>query len=224
MTRRRARLTWPLLLLAACGAVSARLYDEWRQAPAGSESAPAAATAGGAATPASTPEAALALPPPAQFAVIVDRPLFAQTRRPPPPAPPPTAEPPPPAESEVAPPPAADETPPAEPPPPPAVDFTLVGIVTDGAERHALVQRQSDGTVVEVPEGGDIAGWFAVLIDPERAVFRQAGTEEELVLHFDAPVPADRVPPPRAKPAPNIAPANSAPASNAPADQGASPQ
>jgi hypothetical protein len=217
MTRRRARLTWPLLLLAACGAVSARLYDEWRQAPTGGESAPAAATAGGAATPASASAAALALPPPEQFAVIVDRPLFAQTRRPPPPAPPPTAEPPP-AESEAPPPPVAVETSPSEPPP--AVDFTLVGIVTDGTERHALVQRQSDGTVVEVPEGGDISGWFAVLIDPERAVFRQGATEAELVLHFDAPVPAGLIPPPR----PKAAPPAPAPASNGPVDQGAPPQ
>jgi len=220
MTRRRARLTWPLLLLAACGAVSARLYDEWRQASTGSESAPAAATAGGAATPASTPEAALALPPPEQFAVIVDRPLFAQARRPPPPAPPATAAPAPPSEPEPAPEPVAAEAPPPEPPPPPAVDFTLVGIVTDGTERHALVQRQSDGTVVEVPEGGDISGWFAVLIDPERAVFRQAGTEEELVLHFDAPVPAGLIPPPR----PKATPPTVAPANNVPADQVAPPQ
>ena len=219
MTRRRARLTWPLLLLAACGAVSARLYDEWRQPPTGSESAPAAATVLGAGPPASTPEAALALPPPEQFAVIVDRPLFAQSRRPPPPASPPTVEAAPPTQPEPAPAPVAAETPP-EPAPPPAVDFTLVGIVTDGAERHALVQRQSDGTVVEVPEGGDISGWFAVLIDPERAVFRQAGTEEELVLHFDAPVPAGLIPPPR----PKATPPTVAPANNVPADQVAPPQ
>jgi hypothetical protein len=217
MTPRRARLTWPLLLLAACGAVGARLYDDWRQAPSGSESAPVTATADGAAAPASPLEAALALPPPEQFAVIVDRPLFAQTRRPPPPA---AAEPAPPAEPEPAPEPDLAETPPPEPAPPPAVDFTLVGIVTDGSERRALVQRQSDGTVVEVPEGGDIAGWFAVLIDPERAIFRQAGTEQELVLHFDAPVPADLIPPPRVKATPPAA----APASNGPADQGAPPQ
>jgi hypothetical protein len=215
MTRRRpARLLWPLLLLAACGAAGVRLYDEWRGPPLANESAPSAATDGGAAAPSSAPEAALALPPPEQFAVIVERPLFAQTRRPPPPAPPPTAEQAPPVEPEPTEEPVAAETPPPEPPP--AVDFTLVGIVTDGAERRALVQRQSDGTVVEVPEGGDVSGWFAVLIDPERAVFRNGGTEAELVLHFDAPVPSGLVPPPRVRPAPPAPPAP-------PADTGAQP-
>ncbi|HEV8680319.1 MAG TPA: hypothetical protein VGQ90_13160 [Stellaceae bacterium] len=218
MTRpRRARLLWPLLLLAACGVAGARLYDDWRRPPAGSESGElSAAAVGGAATPAGAPEAALALPPPEQFAVIVERPLFAQTRRPPPPAPPAAAEPAPPAETEPEP--DVVETPPPEPPP--AVDFTLVGVVTDGSERHALVRRQSDGAVVEVPEGGDISGWFAVLIDPERAVFRQGGTEEELVLQFDAPVPADQIPPPRVRATPPAVP----PADNGAGDNGTATQ
>jgi hypothetical protein len=66
-----------------------------------------------------------------------------------------------------------------------------------------------------VPEGGDVSGWFAVLVDPERAVFRQGGTEEELVLHFDAAVPADLIPPLRARPTPPAV----APASNGPPEQ-----
>jgi hypothetical protein len=216
--RRRARLLWPLLLLAACGVVGARLYDDWRRPPAGSESGELAAAAGdGAATPAGAPEAALALPPPEQFAVIVERPLFAQTRRPPPP----TAEPAPPADAEPEP--VAAETPP-EPEPPPTVDFTLVGVVTDGTERHALVRRQSDGAVVEVPEGGDISGWFAVLIDPERAVFRQGAIEEELVLQFDAAVPADLIPPPRVRATPPPAEPAAPPADDGAANNGTATQ
>ncbi len=214
--RRRGRLLWPLLLLAACGVAGVRLYDDWRRPPAVNESGElSAALADGAATPAGAPEAALALPPPEQFAVIVERPLFAQTRRPPPPS---TAEAAPPVEGEPEP--VAVEDPPPEPPP--AVDFTLVGVVTDGTERHALVQRQSDGAVVEVPEGGDISGWFAVLIDPERAVFRQGAIEEELVLQFDAPVPADLIPPPRVRaPPPDAQPA--APPTDDGATAGAEP-
>ena len=200
MSRRRAGLTWPVLLLAACAAAGARLYDEWSRAPAASEaSAPAA---GIAAPAASVVEAALALPPP---------------------APPPTADAAAPAQPETAPEPVATEAPAPAPAPPPAVDFTLVGVITAGTERHALVQRQDTGAVVEVPEGGDISGWFAVLIDPDRAIFRQAGTEQELVLHFDAPVPADRIPAPRPRPPPNIAPA-AQPTDNTAADKGTPPQ
>jgi len=210
--RRRARLTWPLLLLAACGVVSARLYDEWRRPPNVGESELSAATVDGAATPGSAPEAALALPPPEQFAVIVERPLFAQTRRPPPPAP---------EAPEAAPESVAVEAAPLPPQPPlPALDFTLVGIVTAGGERYALVQRQSDGAVVEVPEGGDISGWFAVLIDSEHAVFRQGGIEEELVLHFDAPVPPALIPPPRAR----VTPPAVSPADNGAADKATTTQ
>ena len=210
---RRARLLWPLLLLAACAAAGARLYDEWRRPPALDESAATVAPPASAAAPASAAEIALALPPPEQFAVIVERPLFAQSRRPPPPAPPEPE-----AATESAAPaeePTAEAAPPAEEAPP-TVDFTLIGIVTDGNERHALVQRQSDGSIVDVPEGGDVSGWFAVLIDPERAVFRQGGTEEELVLKFDAPVPPNYVPPPR----PRVVPSTSAPATPAPPDDG----
>jgi hypothetical protein len=184
--RRRTRLLWPLLLLAACAAVGARLYDEWSRAAAVGEGKPAALDPAG--SPAGSADVALALPPPEQFVVIVERPLFAQTRRPPPPS---AAEPAAPADSEPV-----AEAPTPKPAPPPQVDFTLLGIVTAGSERHALVRR-SDGGVVEIPEGGDISGWFAVLIDPERAVFRQGGTEEELELHFDAPVPPESIPPPR---------------------------
>jgi hypothetical protein len=193
MTQRRARLLWPLLLLATCAAAGARLYDEWSRPPAADESKPAALASAG--SPASNADVALALPPPEQFAVIVERPLFMQTRRPPPPAP--AAEPAPEANAEPAPEPAPVEPPP-EAPPPPKVDFTLLGIVTDGDERLAMVRRQSDGAIVNIPEGGDISGWFAVRIDPERAVFRQGGIEEELVLHFDEAVPPESIPPPRA--------------------------
>ena len=175
MSRRRAGLTWPVLLLAACAAAGARLYDEWSRAPAASE--------------ASAPAAGIAAP----------------------------------AQPETAPEPVATEAPAPAPAPPPAVDFTLVGVITAGTERHALVQRQDTGAVVEVPEGGDISGWFAVLIDPDRAIFRQAGTEQELVLHFDAPVPADRIPAPRPRPPPNIAPA-AQPTDNTAADKGTPPQ
>jgi hypothetical protein len=161
-------------------------------------------------------KAALGLPPPQQFAVIAERPLFAQTRRPPPPASPapeakPAAEAAPTREPTIAAAPAPEPLPPL-----PTVDFALVGIVTSGGERYALVRRQVDGSVVEIPEGGDISGWFAVLIDPERAVFRQGSAITELMLKYDTPVPPDLIPPRTVvKPQPPVQPADrGAPAGN----------
>lgn len=184
-----------LLLLATCAGLGWRLYGEWRAPDGGGDiaaSPPSSASGDTAAAPASA-DLTLSLPPPEKFAIIAGRPLFSPTRRPPPPAPP---EPPP--EAELAPPPepevAALPEPAPEPAPPPTIDFTLVGIVIDGNERYALVERHADAKVVRLAEGGDINGWFAVLIDPTRAVFRQGATEEELVLKYDAPVPQDRMP------------------------------
>ena len=190
MSRRRSTALLPLLLTALCAGLGWKIYDDWRAAsdaaaapaetvaPVASEAAPAQA------------DLALALPPPERFAVIVERPLFSPTRRPAPP------------QAEVAQAPGQPAREPgaaAEAEPPPVVDFTLVGIVIAGQERYALVERHADGRVVQVPEGGDVGGWFAVLIDPERAVFRNGAVEEELVLKYATPVPQDRIPP---RPAP----------------------
>lgn len=182
-----------LLLLAACAGLGWRIYNEWR-APVGgvdaSASLPSLGNGEAAPVPAAT-DSTLALPPPEKFAIIAARPIFSPTRRPPPPAP---AEPAPEPEAAPLPEPEVAAAPEPEPTPPPTIDFTLVGIVIDGGERYALVERHADAKVVRLAEGGDIDGWFAVLIDPTRAVFRQGGTEEELVLKYDAPVPQDRMP------------------------------
>jgi general secretion pathway protein N len=198
MSRRRSAALLPLLLIAGCAALGWKIYDDWSAASADAAAAPASADVAGAVpdAPPAAADLALSLPPPERFAVIVERPLFSPTRRPAPPA----------AEQAQAEEPALES--PAEPetapegPPPPTVDFTLVGIVIAGSERYALVERHVDGRVVEVAEGGDVGGWFAVLIDPDRAVFRQGAVEEELVLKYESPVPPERIPPPRAVPPP----------------------
>jgi hypothetical protein len=193
--RRRATALLPLLLVGACAALGWKIYDDWSAASADA-AAPteAAAPAADAQPPPADADLALALPPPERFAVIVERPLFSPTRRPAPPAA---------AIAEA--PEALPEEPPPEPEageaePPPAVDFTLVGVVIAGSERYALVERHEDGRVIQVPEGGDVAGWFAVLIDPDRAVFRNGAIEEELLLKYASPVPQDRIPPRRVAP------------------------
>jgi general secretion pathway protein N len=197
--RRRSAALLPLLLAALCAALGWKVYDDWRTVSADAAAAApetAAAPAGASAAPLAAADLALALPPPERFAVIVERPLFSPTRRP---APPPEemaqAEPPP---EEPLP----EEEPPADAEPPPVVDFTLTGIVIAGSERYALVERHEDGRTVQVTEGGDVNGWFAVLIDPDRAVFRNGATEEELLLRTATPVPQDRIPPRPAPPPP----------------------
>jgi hypothetical protein len=195
MSRRRSTALLPLLLTALCAALGWKIYGDWRAASADAAAAPAgtAAPAAASAAPLAAADLALALPPPERFAVIVERPLFSPTRRPAPPqAAVAQAE----AEPEEPPP---EAGPPADVEPPPVVDFTLVGVVIAGSERYALVERHEDGRVVQVPEGGGVGGWFAVRIDPDRAVFRQGAVEEELQLKYATPVPPDRIPP---RPAP----------------------
>lgn len=197
MSRRRRAGWLPLLLGGACLGLGWKVYDDWRSEPADEAMAPVL-PAGEPGVPPGDADLALALPPPERFAVIVERPLFSPTRRPTPPS----------AAIPLAPEAAPDlssepESPAvAEAPPRPVIEFTLVGIVIAGKERYALVERHADGQVLEVPEGGGIAGWFAVLIDPDRAIFRQGAVEEELVLKYETPVPAERIPPPRIVPPP----------------------
>ncbi|HTO85830.1 MAG TPA: hypothetical protein VMQ73_26660 [Methylomirabilota bacterium] len=168
----------PLLLGVLCIALGARVYDEWLelQEPVAIDAPPAAATV---AVPAAT-DAPIAPPTPASFAAILERPLFSPTRRPPAaaPAPAPTPE-------------AAAPAPPAPP-----IDFSLTGIVISDGSRVALVQMQGDNHVVHVAEGGEVDGWKAVTIEPERAVFRRGDDEQVLALDYVKPVPPGQVPPP----------------------------
>ena len=168
----------PLLLGVLCVALGGRVYDEWLelQEPVPIDAPPAATTAP---APAAT-DAPIAPPTSSSFAAILERPLFSPTRRPPAAAP------------------AAAPAPEAAAPAPPAqpIDFSLAGIVISDGSRVALVQMQGDGHVVQVAEGGEVDGWKAVRIEPERAVFRRGDDEQELALDYVKPVPPGQVPPP----------------------------
>jgi general secretion pathway protein N len=168
----------PLLLVVICVALGGRVYDEWLvlQEPVPIDAPPAAAAV---AAPAAA-DAPIVPPTPSSFAAILERPLFSPTRRPPAAAPAlaPTPE-------------AAAPAPPAQP-----IDFSLAGIVISDGSRVALVQMQADGRVVQVAEGGEVDGWKAVTIEPQRAVFRRGDDEQELALDYVKPVPPGQVPPP----------------------------
>jgi hypothetical protein len=183
---RRTHVIPPLALAACCALLAQRVYDEWRRLAEPVFIVPQAATAGAGTTLPST-EVPLWAPSADVLPAIAERPLFSPTRRPP--------------VAAAAPAPQEEILAPAAPPP--AVDFTLVGIVTAGENRFALVERRIDSRVIEVRQGGEISGWFAVVIYPERAVFRQDAFEEELVLKYETPVPPERNPARRTPDAPS---------------------
>jgi general secretion pathway protein N len=194
----------PLSLAAICAVLGAKVYDEWLglQQPVTIETPTAAA--GDA--PASLPLGpSLTTPSEDSFAAIIERPLFSPSRRPAEAAP-------------VAAPDAAEALATADVP----LDFALVGTVVSGNERVALVATRADGKIVQVRERGEVLGWTALLIEDGRAVFRRGKAEEELVLRYEDPVPSDKIPPPRPKPAKQAEPA-AQPAEGAPPDADVQP-
>jgi general secretion pathway protein N len=200
MTARRwSKAMVPLGLAVICAALGAKVYDEWRALEEPVAIAAPAAAAGD--TPAPLPLGpGLTTPGEDSFAVIIERPLFSPSRRP----------------AEAAPaaaPEAVEAVAPVEVP----LDFALVGTVVSGDERVALVTTLADGKIVQVRERGEVLGWTALLIEDGRAVFRRGKAEEELVLRYEDPVPSDKIPAPRPKPAKPAEPAGQ-PEEGAPAD------
>jgi type II secretory pathway component PulC len=95
------------------------------------------------------------------LAVIVERPVFAESRRP-----------------------SASAEGPA-----PALDFTLVGVVISDRERSAIVQPPHSGAVQRLAEGEELDGWIVVDIAPDHIVVRHDTTEAEMPLDYTAPAP-----------------------------------
>lgn len=199
---RRSAALLPLLLAAACIVLGARVYDEWQLSQEPLRIDAPAPVAGAAPAPQS--QAPLTAPSPGAFAAIVERPLFSPTRRPP--------------QAPAAAPQAAA----APAPPPQPIGFSLAGIVIADGTRVALVQLQTDGSLVQVPEGGEVDGWKAVKIEAERAVFRRGGDEASLALDYLRPVPPGQVPPPvqQAPPQQQVPPGQAPPAGEQPQQEG----
>jgi type II secretory pathway component PulC len=115
-------------------------------------------------TPAPTaPEATFSMPDRESLAVILERPLFSQTRRP----------------SGVA----SDDARAG------SIDFTLAGVVISGSERSALIRPGNAKIVQQLKQGETIAGWTLVEITADRVVVRRDAIETEIFLDYTAPVP-----------------------------------
>lgn len=105
----------------------------------------------------------LSMPDSGSLAVVLERPVFAQSRRPSGRA----------AEGAAA----------------TSIDFTLSGVVISGSERSALIRPTSDGTIQQLRIGESVAGWRLLEIASDRVIVQRDATEAEVFLDFAAPAP-----------------------------------
>lgn len=157
---RRSTMTTTLMLGLVCLAMAGAVYWE-----AGSRSrvpaVPPSAESGSAEDTAIPDDPERQVPPREQFVEVVLRPLFSPTRRP--------AE----QAEEVA----APES--SQP-----LDIDLLGVVIWRSQRLALVRARNEENVVQVAVGGTISGWTVVVIEPNRVMFRQGESQQELRLAY----------------------------------------
>jgi type II secretory pathway component PulC len=170
MRRRRtkAALTW--LLGIVCILLAWVIYEELAEMSKSEPLEAADGAAPGEPSPTESP-ATLAMADTESLAMILQRPVFAQTRRP----------------SGGA----TDGTLGA------SIDFTLSGVVISGNERTALIRPTNGGTVQQMRIGENVAGWTLIEVSVDRVIVRRDTMEAEIRLDYAAPAP----PPPRtAKP------------------------
>lgn len=103
-----------------------------------------------------------AMPDRVSLAVILERPVFSETRRP----------------SRNA---AGERATPT--------DFTLAGVVISQGERSVLVKPGNGGTIQRLKEGDDIGGWMLEEIALDRIKIRRGGVEAEMLIDYAAPAP-----------------------------------
>ena len=104
----------------------------------------------------------LAMPSKESLGVIVERPVFSETRRP-------SGNP---GGTQVTP-----------------GDIRLAGVVISASERSALIQHGDNGIIQRLTEGGDIGGWMLTEITFDRIKIRRGPVEAEMLLDYKAPAP-----------------------------------
>ena len=103
-----------------------------------------------------------AMPDRASLVVILERPVFSETRRP---------------STNAA---GARAT---------QADFTLAGVIISQGERSVLVKPGNGGTIQRLKVGDDIAGWMLEEIALDRIKIRRGGVEAEMLIDYAAPAP-----------------------------------
>ena len=163
MRQGRPRSGFVMLLGLACLLLGWVIYEQVSENPTVKSMKPGdAAEAGEAATPPAQ-GASFSAPDKQSLGVILERPLFTQTRRPIGPA------------SNGA----QGMT----------VDFSLSGVVISGGARSALIRSGSDGNVQQLKIGETIGGWTLVQVAADRVVVRRDMVEAEVFLDYAAPAP-----------------------------------
>jgi len=104
----------------------------------------------------------ITMPSRESLAVILERPVFSETRRP--------------IEER-----GSTQTTPS--------DFRLAGVVIAGTQRSALIQSGTGAVLQRLKEGDDIGGWTVVEIALDRINIRRGAIETELLLDYAAPAP-----------------------------------
>jgi hypothetical protein len=159
MPRHRVQTLFTWLMVAVCVLLGWTIQREITALPSTQAAAPAAVPAADPVAPAAA--ASIVVPDRDSLAVIVERPVFSESRRPS----------------------RSDEG------PAPTLDFTLVGVVISGRERSAIVQPPRGGTVLRLAEGQEVGGWTVVEITPDHIVVRHDTTEAEMPLEYTTPAP-----------------------------------
>lgn len=162
MRRHRLRGLFTWLVGAACIVLAWVIYDEIGELPTGGVPDSAVAVPSAALEPL-PPQAAMVIPNKAAVAVIVDRPVFSQTRRP--------------------------GRAPADGGSATSMDFTLLGVVITEGEPSALVRPGKGGVIQQLKVGDDVAGWTVEEIAPDRLIIRRDTVEAEVFLDYAAPAP-----------------------------------
>ena len=68
-------------------------------------------------------------------------------------------------------------------------DLTLVGIISDGGAKLAIIRRANHPLATSVAAGADIEGWRVSRIEGDRVVLRGKGGERELRIQRANPLP-----------------------------------
>jgi type II secretory pathway component PulC len=152
-----------MLLGVACLMLASVIYEQVAENRTikSMKSSDVAEVGGAAARP--TEVASFSVPDRQSLAVVLERPLFTETRRP----------------SGVA----GNGTQGM------TVDFSLSGVVIAGGARSALVRSSNDGSLQQLKVGETIGGWTLVQVAADRVVVRRDTVEAEVFLDYAAPAP-----------------------------------
>jgi hypothetical protein len=159
MPRHRVQTLFTWFMVAVCVLLGWTIQREIKALPSTQAATPAAVPAVDPVAPAAA--ASVVVPDRGSLAVIVERPVFSESRRP----------------SE------ADEGPAL------ALDFTLVGVVISDRNRSAIVQPSRGGAVQRLGEGEEVGVWTVIDITPDHIVVRHDTTEATMPLDYSAPAP-----------------------------------